>query len=217
MHKIFIVVAISFLAAAHTFCLAQSFPDIQVNGLFKGTAVMTIDGQQRMLKVGKTTPEGITLVSANSKQAVIEYQGKKQTLELSRRVGGKFKEAEKTVVRIPRGGGDHFYANGKINGHTTQFVVDTGATTVTMNAATAKRLSLRYKKGTPVKVNTANGQAEGFRLTLDRVAVGTLLVRNVDAIVLTGSSPSEVLLGNSYLSRVEMKIENELLVLSSKL
>ncbi|VUD59387.1 hypothetical protein TDB9533_02664 [Thalassocella blandensis] len=191
--------------------------DIQVHALFKNTAVISFNGQQRMLKAGKTSPEGITLISANTQEAVIEYEGNQHTLSLSRRVGGKFAKADTAEVRVPRGRGNHYIASGKINGYSTNFIVDTGATTVTMNAAMAQQLRVDYSDGRPVSVGTANGTARGYRVTLRSVSVGTVKVNNVEAIVLTGDSPPEVLLGNSYLSRVEMKVENELLVLKAKL
>ena len=51
--------------------LAEAALNIQVTGLFRDQAVVEIDANQRILKVGETSPEGVTLISANSQQAVL--------------------------------------------------------------------------------------------------------------------------------------------------
>ena len=55
--------------------------DIGVAALFPGKAVLVVNGgAPRTISVGQTTPEGIRLISADSSSAVIEFQGKRQTL-----------------------------------------------------------------------------------------------------------------------------------------
>ncbi len=197
--------------------IAVAQPNIQVNGLFKNSAaVLLVNGQQRMIKIGKTSPEGIKLLSVDTQKAVVEYEGEKITLQLTRRSSGAFKAPDKAIVRIPRGGNNHFFTPGRINNRPVNFMVDTGASAIAMNAQMAQSLGLDYKGGRRVKVDTANGVADGFYVMLNNVAVGTVTVNNVRAIVLDGDSPREILLGNTYLSRVNMKVENEILVLEAK-
>ncbi|MFL0810826.1 MAG: TIGR02281 family clan AA aspartic protease [Agarilytica sp.] len=187
-------------------------------GLLKNMAVLEIDGKQRTLKAGKTSPEGVTLVSSTTKQAVIEIDGKRQTLTLSRRVGGvKYQEPGKQEVRVASGVGGHYFTPGRINNKPVNFLVDTGATSVVLNSLMAESLRINYKAGRPIQVNTANGVTTGFLVMLNNVSVGTVKVNNVEAVINQGAFPTEILLGNSFLSRVEMNIERGVLVLQSKI
>ncbi|MDE2297202.1 MAG: retroviral-like aspartic protease family protein, partial [Burkholderiales bacterium] len=99
-----------------------------------------------------------------------------------------------------------------INGQAVRFLVDTGATLVSMGAAEAERLGLDYRKGQRGVSNTANGQIVAYRVSLASVRVGDVTLYNVDALV--GQQPMDyVLLGNSFLTRFQMKRENETMTL----
>lgn len=49
--------------------------DIDVVGLFKNAAMLIINGDQQLLKTGQRSPEGVSLVSADSRSATIELNG----------------------------------------------------------------------------------------------------------------------------------------------
>lgn len=193
-------------------------PRIEVKGLFSGSAVVVIDGKQRLLKQGKTSPEGVTLVTANSKQAVVEVEGKRQTLTLSQAIGGTYGAApEKTEVRLPRVQHGHYMANGNINGLSVRFLVDTGASFIAFNSIEARRLGINYREdGRLSSVRTASGNAPAYEVMLPKVTVGAITLLNVNAVVLEGASPQQILLGNSFLSRVNMRIENSIMILQTK-
>ena len=190
--------------------------EIEAKMLAQGSAVLIIDGTQRMLREGNRSPEGVLLVSADGKQAVLEIEGKRKTISLSHSIGSQFKKASKTEIRIASGVGGHYRTKGLINGVPVDFLVDTGATTIAMNRFMAERLGIDYRGGTPISVNTANGIAKAFVVTLTSVSVGNIVVHQVTAAVSTTDSPSMVLLGNSYLSKVDLKIDQGVLVLSEK-
>ena len=190
--------------------------EVEAKMLAQGSAVLVIDGTQRMLREGKRSPEGVLLVSANGKQAVLEFEGKRKTISLSRSIGSKFEKANKTEIRIASGRGGHHYTKGLINGMPVDFVVDTGASTIAMNRFVAERLGIDYRAGIPITVSTANGNAKAFRVVLPSVSVGNIVVHQVEASVSTTESPSVVLLGNSYLGKVDLKIDEGVLVLSEK-
>ena len=194
-------------------CLAL---EIEAKMLAQGSAVLIIDGTQRMLRDGKRSPEGVLLVSSDGKQAVLEVEGKRKTISLSRSIGSKFTQADKTEIRIASGQGGHYYTKGLINGAPVDFVVDTGASIIAMNHFVAERLGIDYRGGKPITVDTANGPAQAFMVTLPRVSVGNIVVNQVSAAVSTTDSPSVVLLGNTYLSKVDLKIEQGVLVLREK-
>ena len=102
--------------------------------------------------------------------------------------------------------------SGQINGKAVQFMVDTGATTVAIGKPDADRMGLEYQTGQPVRMNTANGVAQGWRIRLNSVRIGEVEVFNVDAIVTPQAMPY-VLLGNSFLTRFQMRRENDVMTL----
>jgi aspartyl protease family protein len=188
-----------------------------VSALFSGKAVIVVDnGKPRTLSVGDTTPEGVKLVSASSEAAVIEYAGKRQTLQLghgTRLGGGAAPAGSAGHVTLTVGSGGHFWANGAINGVTIRFLVDTGATSIALSSESAKRLGLNYTAGARVPVRTASAAMTGFRIVLDSVRVGDITLTNVEALVLEGRYPEEALLGMSFLGRTQMKRDGDTLTL----
>lgn len=202
-----LVAAMSFSARAQ---------QIEVKGLFNGSALLVINGQQRLLKAGKTSPEGVKLITSNSKYADVEIGGERQRLTLSRRVGGTYKPPEITEVRLPSGRHGHYWSQGRINGRSTQFMVDTGASSVAMSSVEARRLGIDYKSGSRGWVSTAGGNKQAYRVTLASVSLGMITLNGVEASIIEGNSPREVLLGNSFLRRVDMKVEQGVLVLTAR-
>ena len=190
--------------------------EIEAKMLAQGSAVLQIDGKQRMLRSGARSPEGVLLVAADTKQAVIEFEGKRKSLSMSRQISTQFKAADKTEIRIASGAGQHYRTKGLVNGKTVDFIVDTGATTIAMNHFEAERLNIDYRAGKPVTMSTANGDTEGLVVTLASVSVGNIVAHQVQAVVSTNASPSEILLGNTYLSKVDLKIDQGVLVLTEK-
>ena len=192
-----------------------AFNNITVKGLFKNTIVLIIDGQQLLIKKGQTK-QGITLIQSSSKQAVIEVGGQRQTVTLSSRVGGSYQAPSKRVVRIASQQGGHHWVRGQVNGRSVDFVVDTGASVISMNLSTAKRLGIDYQKGKPAQASTANGVIEVRSVLLEKVTVGSIIQNQVAATVHMDDSLPVVLLGNSFLSNVDMRTEDGVLVLESR-
>jgi aspartyl protease family protein len=185
-----------------------------VQGLFKDKAVVKIDGKQRMLKIGKASPEGVLLISADSDVAELEVDGQRGYYQLGTGVSTKYTKPVQTAVQIWRDNRGMYRTIGSINGMTVEFLVDTGATTVAMNEQQAKRLGLDYRlSGEPRYVRTASGIAQGFRIHLNAVKVGAIELLNVEAIVLTGKYPVATLLGMSFLSRLELTHQGDVLEL----
>lgn len=190
--------------------------EVEVKGLFEGGAIVQVNGKSRMLRAGERSPEGVLLVGADMKSATLEIDGEKQTLGISRRISTRFNQAAKDTVRIQSGRGGHYFTPGRINGHAVDFMVDTGATAVAMNLPTAQRLGLNYRAGERVSISTASGVEAAYSVMLDSVRVGAIEVGNVEAIVSMGDFPSEILLGNSYLNKVDMRRESGVLVLEAQ-
>jgi len=189
---------------------------VEVKGLFGGSALLVINGQQKLLKQGRSY-EGVTLISANSREAVVEFDGARHHLGVSKRISSRYAKAQKSEVRLAQGYGGHYVTPGRINNRPVTMMVDTGATTVAMSLPQAKALGLDYRNGVKTKVSTANGLADAYQVTLSSVTVGTVTVNNVEALVSMSNYPTVILLGNSYLGRVAMSVDQGVLVLQSQL
>ncbi|WP_223520123.1 TIGR02281 family clan AA aspartic protease [Pseudomonas sp. GL-B-19] len=95
----------------------------------------------------------------------------------------------------------HFVVSGAINGHPVDFMLDTGATDVSIPASVAKGLKL--EQGFGVTLSTANGLSEGYRTRIDRLQLGDIVLRDVRALVAPGLEGKQVLLGMSALNKLE--------------
>lgn len=194
-------------------------PQVQVVGLFPNAAVLLVDGQRKLVRAGQSGPGGVKVISADSKGAVLEVGGVQRSYALSREYNQSASgEPQRSQLSISRGAGNHYWVAGSIEGHPVQFLVDTGATSVAMNEAQARRLGIDYRVlGRPMVASTAGGNIRAWSIKLDSVKVGSLEVLGVEAAVLEGDSPTEVLLGMSFLSRVRWREDNGVLLLESKL
>ncbi len=196
---------------------AVAGPQVRVEGLFKGAAVLNVNGQQVMLKKGRTHESGVTLVDANARRAILEINGKRHELGLHKAIGGTYRQADVTQVVIRKNDHNQYRVNGSINGQSVKFLVDTGANTVAMNEMQARNLGLMYKiDGQPSQAVTASGVVPTWGVTLDSVKVGEISVPNVRAIVVEGAFPQDVLLGMSYLEYVKIQEQNSVLMLEKK-
>jgi len=190
--------------------------DIVVVGLFAGQAVVEVNKQQHLLKVGKTSPEGVKLIAANSREAVLEINGKRQTYLLGDHIGSNYTPApEQPKVSLwPTNG--MYQTTGTVNGYSVDFLVDTGATTIAINAATARRLGIDFYRGQKIGVRTASGNDVGYRVQLDYVQLEEIKLYNIPAVVIDGPEPSTALLGMSFLGQLDLQHNGERLDLQQK-
>ena len=191
---------------------------ITISGLFNDKAIATIDGKQRLLKVGKPSPEGVILISANAKEAVIEINGEQNTYKLGQHIGGNYKKPSGgNSVSIAPDRGGMYEVGGSINEFQVNFLVDTGATLISMNGNDAKRIGINYKlEGEESLSETASGISKIYLVNLKTVMVGGIKLRDVQAAVHDGDFPRIILLGNTFLGRVKMIREGQMLMLEEK-
>jgi aspartyl protease family protein len=108
----------------------------------------------------------------------------------------------RSVVISPDARG-HFRVDGEVDGRRLDFMVDTGATSVALRLRDAERLSIHpARRDYSAAVSTANGTVRVAQVTLDRIEIGGVTVRNVAALVFPDEALGENLLGLSFLSRL---------------
>lgn len=196
---------------------AQAATKITVVGLFKNTAIVVIDGTRRLLRSGDTSPEGVKLISATSSEAVLEIDGEQKHYGLGGQIGGSYARPEQAKVRIWPTPDRMYVVLGSINGFPVKFIVDTGATLVSLSGREAKRLGIDYRVvGTPGQSSTASGIEKIYVVNLDKVKVGDIEIRNVRGAVHDGDFPPATLLGMSFLSRLTMRQDGLVLELEKK-
>ena len=96
----------------------------------------------------------------------------------------------------------HYVATGTINGEPVVFMLDTGATTVSLPQGLARQLDLPLRPGGMAK--TANGIVQTWTTRLDRISLGGLTARNLRATVLPNFPGNQILLGMDFLKRFEL-------------
>jgi aspartyl protease family protein len=177
--------------------------DVALVGLLPGRAMVVIDGGKRQtVAVGAATTEGVKLVAIESGAAVFEIEGKRRRMQIGQSVVSSAK-AERAGVTLIADGRGHFVTQGSINGASMRFLVDTGATFISLGAADARRARIDATKGTPGMTMTANGQARVWKVKLASVKLGNITLSDVDATVHEQDMPV-VLLGMSFLNRMEI-------------
>jgi aspartyl protease family protein len=189
-----------------------------LTGTIGSRAILIVEGgAPKTVAVGETF-QGVRLLSLQGEQATVESGGKRVALRMDTPVsigGSAPGGGGGSRIVLPVSSGGHFMTQGAINGRAVSFMLDTGATSVAMSAADAKRIGLDFSKGQPIRVNTANGIAQGFRVRLNSVRVGDVEVYDVEAIVSEQPMPF-VLLGNSFISRFSMRRDADQMVLEKR-
>ncbi|HJV50699.1 MAG TPA: TIGR02281 family clan AA aspartic protease [Noviherbaspirillum sp.] len=197
------------------FAGAAQAADISVVGLFPNKAVLVIDGgAPKTYAVGSTISEGIKLLAADDSGATLEVNGKRQTITLGDHAARSASTGRASVTLLPDAQG-HYMAQGQINGGSVRMLLDTGATLIALPASDATRLGINYRNGRMGYVKTANGTAPAYRVTLDTVKLGDIEINQVDAVVQEQGLPF-ILLGMSFLNRMEMRREGEQMVLTKR-
>lgn len=211
------LLTVAWLAIA---CATQA-QTVTLNGqMGSRQALLVIDGQPRVVEVGATV-QGVRLLSLSGTQAEVEVGGQRRLLVAGAsqvRVGGGESASANSggsEIVLSAGAGGHFTTDGQINGKAVTFLVDTGASAIAMGQADADRLGINYKSAPRGFAGTANGRIPVNLVTLSSVRVGDVEVANVEAVVMP-SALQHVLLGNSFLTRFQMKRDNDTLRLTKR-
>ncbi len=197
---------------------AAQAQSVALAGMLGSKALLVVNGTAPKTVAAGESHQGVKVISTNGDQAVVEQNGKRNTLRVGEapvHMGAASSGGKGNRIVLMAGSGGHFTTAGQINGKAVQFMVDTGATSVAMGAQDAERAGVSYKAGQPVMLSTANGSVQGYRIKLDSVRVGDVEIFGVDAVVTPQAMPY-MLLGNSFLTRFQMLRENDQMTLTKK-
>lgn len=128
-----------------------------------------------------------------------------QNISLSSVVNGV---SELTLQRNRYG---HYVASGTINDVPVVFLLDTGASDISVPDELAQKIGLQ--RGRPMVYQTANGTIKVYKTRLDKVDLGGIVLGNVRASINPNMQGNEVLLGMSFLKHLEFTQRGDTLVL----
>lgn len=196
------------------FCSVSAWgADVGLAGVFSGKALLTIDGgAPRVVPVGTKTGEGVSVIAVDGETATIEVDGKRRVLRVGQNVAVQRSESGPASVTLTADVRGHFFTTGNVNGFPVKFLVDTGASLISIGAGDARRMGIDPTKGKPGITDTANGQVRVWRVKLNTVRVGDVVLNNVDAAV-HESDMNIALLGMSFLNRMEMQRNGDTMTL----
>lgn len=205
-------------------CIAvQVRADTQINvvGLFNNKALVMINGSGPYTLTAGQTTNGVKLISSNSDVATMIIEGNRQVLRMGQAAFiGDRPTSQAGEVNLPvnlyADQSGHFFGELKINGTSLKYIVDTGATNVTMNSADAKFAKINYSNGQKVEMATANGNVSATNVSVNTLHIGTIVLNNVNVTIVEGGSPPFVLLGMSAQNRLNIKRDNSIMTLTKK-
>jgi len=189
--------------------------DVGLAGVMGSKALLMIDGgEPQAVAVGQSLA-GVKVISVQGDQAVVEIGGRKRPLRVGQHaIGAAPADGSGTIVMTADNQG-HFYATGSVNGAAVRFLVDTGATMVSLGASDARRIGLDFNRGQKGMTQTANGQTMVSKVKLDTVRIGDVTLHNVDALIHQTEMPM-ALLGMSFLNRMEMQRDGSTMTLRKR-
>lgn len=131
---------------------------------------------------------------------------------------GDFESSVKSIngdqlveLKIKQNRQGHYLLNALINNKPSRFLVDSGATVTSIPAGVANKLGL--EKGSPFRVNTANGTATAYSTVINELKLGDMTLRNVPASIIPGMNGSEGLLGMNVLKHFELIQRDKTLII----
>ncbi len=120
-------------------------------------------------------------------------------------------DGEPGEVSLLRNRYGHYVASGRINAQEVEFLLDTGASDVSIPAGLAQRLGL--KAGPAVPVHTANGTIEVYLTSVQEIGLGPIVIHDVAAHINPHIGGGAVLLGMSFLKHLDFTQRGDTLTL----
>lgn len=195
---------------------------IQIIGSFGDKTLISVNGAPaRVIAVGEQR-DGVRVIAVRGDRVTVEVNGERRTLAVG--LGDAFtaRRAPIDTTQAANGRGGvtltadshgQFSAQVQINGVDATFLVDTGASVVTLPSSLARRANIDLERATPIIISTANGRARAHRVLLNTVKLDGLAAHLVEAVVVEDAKLPYALLGMSFLKRMDMHREGDSLVL----
>jgi len=189
--------------------------DVGLAGVMGSRALLMIDGAEpQAVAIGQSLA-GVKVVSVQGDQVVVEIGGKKRPLRVGQHaIGTAAADGSGRIVMTADNQG-HFVTTGSVNGVAVRFLVDTGATMISLGASDARRVGVDFNRGQKGMTQTANGQSVVSKVQLDTVRIGYVTLHNVDAVIHQTEMPV-ALLGMSFLNRMEMQRDGSTMTLKRR-
>ena len=168
--------------------------------------------------VAATAPQLLDFGSGTRTSAVTEERPIIVETDRNRGAPNRDRDLSRTSnVRIPVQADGHYYVDGEVNGRDVALVVDTGASIVALRETDARRAGIRVSRGDfNHPIYTANGTAYAAEVSLRRVSIGRISVRDVRAVIIPDDRLSISLLGASFLNELRrFQVANNILVLEN--
>jgi aspartyl protease family protein len=129
----------------------------------------------------------------------------------NQRIAARMNDSGVREVVLQRNRYGHYVANGEINGHTVEFLLDTGASDVSVPQSLAGRLGL--KPGQPITYNTANGTITAYRTSIGDLRLGNIALQDIPASINPNKGDETILLGMSFLKHLEFTQRGDTLII----
>jgi aspartyl protease family protein len=163
----------------------RSFVSLAVVALAAGVIVPRYLSQHGLSQPGQSASVAPTVIAARSDATAAPNPGNTRSIVLSPDSHG------------------HFRVDARVDARPMDFIVDTGASMIALTARDAAMLGIHPAfNDYTIGVQTANGTARAAPVTLNRVEIGSITVRDVDAIVMPEGALGQNLLGMTFLSRL---------------
>ncbi len=179
--------------------------------------MLLIDGQSRVVPAGGNV-DGVRVLAVHDASVDVEIGGKRQRLVVGEKPihqSPKGNRAGGQSIVLPVGPGGHFTAQGAVNGKPMTFLVDTGATSVSMGYVQAVYAGIDMSQAKNGMASTANGTIAVKSVMLKSVRVNDVEIFNVEALIVPHAM-EHALLGNSFLSRFSMVRHSDVMHLTKR-
>lgn len=188
---------------------------VTLAGILGNKALLVVDGgAPRSIATGESH-RGVKVIAVQREDVTIEVDGIRQNLRLGESPisVGQNNGNQRVVLSADQNG--HFVSTGMINGKSMRYMVDTGASAVSIGKPDADRMGIKYHNGRRVNMHTANGVSVGWLVKLDSVRIGDVEVFGIEAVITPERMPY-VLLGNNLLGEFQMTRNNQQMVLEKR-
>lgn len=206
---------------------AQKLPIISLTGTTNNKALIIVDGSApQVLSVGQEY-KGFKLEGVQGDTATFTYRlhdktEKKFSLKIGQApaqfegMSSSKKDSGNDEIVLSADARGHFITTGYVNDKSITFMVDTGASSIAIDAADARRMGINYENAPMITLSTANGVTTGWVVTLRSVRVQGVEVSGVQAVIGRGIGAGSALLGNTFLKRFDITQTNNQLVLKRR-